>query len=40
MDETFFEQMMLVCMDLKTSYLLLEEMAEESNLSYIESVGQ
>jgi hypothetical protein len=28
-DETFFEQMMLVFMDLKTGYLLLEEVAED-----------
>jgi hypothetical protein len=28
-DETFFEQMILVFMDLKTGYLLLEEMAED-----------
>jgi hypothetical protein len=28
-DETFFEQMMLVFLDLKTGYLLLEEMAED-----------
>ena len=28
-DETFFEQMMLVCMDLKTGDRLLEEVAED-----------
>ena len=28
-DEPVFEQMMLVCMDLKTGYLLLEEVAED-----------
>lgn len=29
MDETFLERMILVCMDLATGYLLLEEMAED-----------
>ena len=28
-DETFLERMMLVCMDLPTGYLLLEEVAED-----------
>ena len=28
-DETFLEQMMLVCMDLRTGYLLLEEVADD-----------
>src|SRR5712692_4760977 len=28
-DETFLERMMLVCMDLSTGYLLLEEVAED-----------
>ena len=28
-DETFLEQMMLVLMDLRTGYLLLEEVAED-----------
>jgi hypothetical protein len=30
-DETFLERMILVCMDLCTGYLLLEEVAENSN---------
>ena len=28
-DETFLEQMMLICMDLRTGYLLLEEVADD-----------
>jgi len=28
-DETFLERMMLVCMDLRTGYLLLEEIADD-----------
>src|SRR5262249_32386971 len=28
-DETFLEQMMLVCLDLRTGYLLLEEVADD-----------
>jgi hypothetical protein len=28
-DETFLERMILVCMDLSTGYLLLEEAAED-----------
>ena len=28
-DETFLERMILVCMDLATGYLLLEEVAED-----------
>jgi hypothetical protein len=28
-DETFLERMMLVCMDLRTEYLLLEEITDD-----------
>ena len=39
-DETFFERMILVFMDLATDYLVLEEVADRSDLCDVEGVGR